>query len=1003
MSLTYLLRSATKSVAGLALVVLTSWLVVACGGGDSVVSRTRYTIGGSVAGLVGSGLVLQDNGADSLTVSSTGTFTFATPLSNSSSYAVTVSTQPTNPAQTCVVASGSGSVIGTNVQSVAVTCTTNGYTVGGEVTGLAGSGLILQDNGGDDLPITASGNFTFAHTVGSGVDYAVTVKTQPGNPTQSCSVSNASGKMGSANVTNVVVNCTTSSFSVSGTVSGLAGTGLILQDNAGDDLPITASGSFTFATAVASGATYAVTVKAQPTNPTQTCAVTNGTGTIGSANVTNVAVVCTINTYTVGGSVTGLTGSGLVMQTNGGNAVAVASSGNYIFATLPSGSAYAVTVRTQPSSPTQACVVTAGSGTITSANVTNVVVTCTTTGFPVGGTASGVAGTGLTVLNNGANPVPVTGNGAFTVATIASGTQYAITVGTQPSTPTQTCVVGNGTGTVTNAAVTNVTLTCTTNSYAVGGTVSGLSGSGLQIQNAGVAYAIAANGANQTYVSLPSGTHYTFSIKTQPSSPSQTCVIANPTGTVTNAAVTNVNVSCATNLYTIGGTVSGLNGSGLMLQDNGGDTLPVTANGTFTFATKLTNAAAYAVTVSTQPTSPTQYCIVSSGSGTVPAANVTSVTVTCRNQGQYVFSADSAAGVVSSFTIAPITGALTLINSATASSTTAAPNGITVNVPTGGANTFLYTADSGAADISIFTVTAGTVAYQGDVSTATALTGSTPTSITIDPSGTFALMADSDTGAGGTGGSIFVFATSQSGGVATLTPAVGSPNFASASVPGNATDDVVVDPSDTYVFASNQFVPSLAGFTFNNPATSGNLTPSTPTWEVPTGNNPVWVTVDPLDRFVYVSNATDGTVSGWTLGGGGVLSTIGGSPFGTGFSTGANPGGMAIDPAGQFLYVADTANAQVVAFVINQSTGALSPMTGSPFATGNGTNGTGPFAVNIDPSGHFLYTGNTYDGTISMFTIDPSSGALSTIGGSPLSYNDVGTTPALGSNALAVQ
>ena len=55
--------------------------------------------------------------------------------------------------------------------------------------------------------------------------------------------------MGSANVTSVAVTCTTNvtSFSVGGSVSGLSGT-VVLQDNGGDDLSVTANGSFTFAT-----------------------------------------------------------------------------------------------------------------------------------------------------------------------------------------------------------------------------------------------------------------------------------------------------------------------------------------------------------------------------------------------------------------------------------------------------------------------------------------------------------------------------------------------------------------------------------------------------------------------------------------------------------------------------------------------------------------------------------------------------------------------------------
>jgi len=81
-------------------------------------------------------------------------------------------------------------------------------------------------------------------------------------------------------------------YTIGGTVSGLSGT-VVLQDNGGDNLSVTSNGSFTFATPVASGAAYAVTVQANPSG--QTCTVANGSGTVASANVTNVAVTCTNN------------------------------------------------------------------------------------------------------------------------------------------------------------------------------------------------------------------------------------------------------------------------------------------------------------------------------------------------------------------------------------------------------------------------------------------------------------------------------------------------------------------------------------------------------------------------------------------------------------------------------------------------------------------------------------------------------------------------------------
>jgi hypothetical protein len=169
------------------------------------------------------------------------------------------------------------------------------FTVGGTVSGLSGT-VVLQDNGGDNLSVTANGSFTFATALPSGAPYNVTVKTNPSG--QTCTVSSGSGTVGSANVTNVAVSCTTNtggSFTVGGTVSGLSGT-VVLQDNGGDDLSVPANGSFTFATSLASGAAYAVTVKTNPSG--QTCTVSNGSGTVGSANVTSVAVSCTANTAT---------------------------------------------------------------------------------------------------------------------------------------------------------------------------------------------------------------------------------------------------------------------------------------------------------------------------------------------------------------------------------------------------------------------------------------------------------------------------------------------------------------------------------------------------------------------------------------------------------------------------------------------------------------------------------------------------------------------------------
>ena len=87
-------------------------------------------------------------------------------------------------------------------------------------------------------------------------------------------------------------------YTVGGTVSGLVGTGLVLRDNGGDDLPVAADGAIAFKTRITDGATYSITVFTQPASPTQTCAVTHGSGTIVSSDATNVAVSCTLNAIT---------------------------------------------------------------------------------------------------------------------------------------------------------------------------------------------------------------------------------------------------------------------------------------------------------------------------------------------------------------------------------------------------------------------------------------------------------------------------------------------------------------------------------------------------------------------------------------------------------------------------------------------------------------------------------------------------------------------------------
>ncbi len=173
-------------------------------------------------------------------------------------------------------------------------------------------------------------------------------------------------------------------YSVGGTVSGLTtpfgANTLVLRNNAGNDLTIAANGTFTFSNTLATGASYNVTVFSNPQNPWQTCTISNGSGTVGSSNVTNIGLSCTLNTYTMAGAVTSSIAlpSGLTVS-NGVDTINVtpgSTSTAISFATaLNSGSTYNVSITAEPSG--YVCAVSSPlAGSIAGANITNVGVNC---------------------------------------------------------------------------------------------------------------------------------------------------------------------------------------------------------------------------------------------------------------------------------------------------------------------------------------------------------------------------------------------------------------------------------------------------------------------------------------------------------------------------------------------------------------------------------------------------------------------------------------------------
>jgi serine/threonine-protein kinase len=329
-----------------------------------------FSVGGNIAGLTTAGLVLADGSDTTSPAAGAANFAFSTALATGSNYAVTVQTQPAN--ATCVVSGGNGTIGNAAVAGVAVTCTPVAFTVGGSITGLAATGLVLA-NGADTVAVASGATgFTLPAAVLQGASYMVTVQTQPTG--EHCSLTNSTGAIAGANVTNVGVTCAVVSHSLGGTISGLPSAGLVLANGSDTVSPAAGTLAFTFATPVAEGGAYAVTVQSQPTGAT--CSVGSATGTMGTSNVGSVQVTCAANAYHLSGTIAGLTAAGLVLANGADTVSPAANAAAFAFSQQVAYlGTYSVTVQQQPAG-LNCAVAGVFPATMGVGDVTNIAVSC---------------------------------------------------------------------------------------------------------------------------------------------------------------------------------------------------------------------------------------------------------------------------------------------------------------------------------------------------------------------------------------------------------------------------------------------------------------------------------------------------------------------------------------------------------------------------------------------------------------------------------------------------
>jgi 6-phosphogluconolactonase (cycloisomerase 2 family) len=301
-----------------------------------------------------------------------------------------------------------------------------------------------------------------------------------------------------------------------------------------------------------------------------------------------------------------------------------------------------------------------------------------------------------------------------------------------------------------------------------------------------------------------------------------------------------------------------------------------------------------------------------------------------------------------------------------------------------GANAYVMITQSKAVNDSATGIEAFPVASDGKLGSGTTTIlkgGVAPVSMIIDSAGKFLFVADS------TPAALSVLAIGSDGG---LTEVAGSPLFVKQGATQNALPNFsalavtpTVYPSAFAVCSGsvpptteNLYVTDLANYAVLNYSVSSAGVLNFVN-ETATGSNPSGVTVDPCNRFVYVSNSQpDNSVSAYTICH--VVSLpscpyvnslfpVSGSPF----AAGNSPGPLMMDAYAGFLYVLDRGQNAISSFRVSTSTGSLTVLSPTPITTNSF-----PTSMAIRSDDSWMFVTNLNSANLSEYAVTPATGVL---------------------------
>lgn len=301
------------------------------------------------------------------------------------------------------------------------------------------------------------------------------------------------------------------------------------------------------------------------------------------------------------------------------------------------------------------------------------------------------------------------------------------------------------------------------------------------------------------------------------------------------------------------------------------------------------------------------------------------------------------------------------------------PNGQFVYVTDGTPNVWVLTVDPSTGALARPSTTPAPIGSYGPISVGGSANDFT--FVAVDPYGRFLYV--SDDGFGGGPSSISAFAINSDGSLTQL-----------ASIPPGtkntfSPEHLIIDHTGSYLYATNYYASVVNAYNINPDGTLtpfSSTPPSSPTFSTGANSNPWHAALDPTGTYLYAADAFNNAIVGFTIGSGGVLSPLSGSPFPvvSGVTAAVFVSAVVVHPSGQYIYALDDGGAtgQVFAFSLG-SNGMIGSAIGTPVATGNGPQN----GFVVDPTGALLAAENSGDGTISLYTIAPSTSTTPPPGG----------------------